>query len=265
MSIQSRRSPRGHLPEMYWWCTFAWLGFLVSGCASTGNHSDTTEKPAVEYGTTSPGTGADPARVAGGAAVGAVGGALYGGVYGLTCGPAAVICVPAMAVAGGVTGAVVGGLKAGGVGVPGGITIRAGGARSYGTAAEPPKTSHLVLAGPIEAHGPLPSGDLFVDSSSIVTGGSTGDTRNAYLVVNIAVDDLASARIGASSYSTSAEVDCSTLHFAISRITKYSSRNAAGLLVDEVDISPPLLIGDDVDKPAKTLKTAVDIVCKDAN
>ena len=140
MLLGSRRSPRGHLPAMYRYCTCPLLGFVISGCASVANSPNSNQRPAsdssfeksagdsttgksppvstterspAEPGTTNTGTGdgAQAARVAGGVAVGAAGGAVIGGLMGLSCGIGAIICSPVGAAIGAVAGGVTLGQK----------------------------------------------------------------------------------------------------------------------------------------------------------
>ena len=56
-----------------------------------------------------------------GVGTGAVGGAVAGGLWGLACGPLAIFCVPALALAGALTGTAVGGVVGAGVGITGSL------------------------------------------------------------------------------------------------------------------------------------------------
>jgi hypothetical protein len=183
-------------------------------------------------------------------------------LIGLKCGIGAIICSPVGAVIGAVAGGVTVGQKVAASDNGGHVGRNAG-----APPREFPKTdmdrfnAHHALAGRFKGHGPLQSGFMFVDTSSIADT-TDGQKKNAYLVVNAPDNDLSNGAITAWSYRMRAEVHCPTRYFVIDGLMNYPRRNAQGRGLGWEDISPPLLIEDNIYNPDNALRTAADIVCK---
>jgi hypothetical protein len=279
------------LPTMYWYFLCAVLGLLLSGCASPGNHADTSQRPAsdssadrsaaapasaksasvstterapAESGTSKAGTsdGAQAARVAGGVVGGAAVGALQGGLIGLKCGIGAIICSPVGAVIGAVAGGVTMGQKAA-ASYDGGHVGRNAGAIHP----DDPQTTmdtfedRHKLVGPFKGYGPMHSGEMYVNTTSILFT-DAWQKRTVYLIVNGQTEKLSDGTSGGRSYIAEAIVDCSNSDFSIARLRNFSELNAMGSMVGLQDISPPLLIEDNIYNPDNALRAAANIVCK---
>jgi hypothetical protein len=181
---------------------------------------------------------------------------------GLSCGIGAIICSPVGAVIGAVAGGVTMSEKAAAAYDGGHVGRNAGAIHP-----DYPKTdidgfnAHHALAGRFKGYGPLQSGEMYVNTTSIHMT-DVPPKRTAYLVVDVGYEMSSSGEASTRSYGVEAVVDCPNPRFSISLRTKWPGVYVMGRWYYVEDITPPLLIGDDTNNPDITLETAAYIVCK---
>ena len=117
------------------------------------------------------------------------------------------------------------------------------------------------LAGPFKGYGTLRLGEMYVNTTSIHST-NVRQQRTAYLLVNVESDNSSTGTVNGRSYIAEATVDCSRSYFTIDRVRNFSDTNAMGNMVRSQEISPPLLIVNDLNNPDTALRKAADIVCK---